>query len=475
MTVEQASYRRILTSSSIVGGASMIGILLAVLRMKVAALALGPAGIGLVSLLQAAIATIGAIAGLGIANAATRQIAAGRGGPGEAVARRVLFWSTAGLALTGAYVVSIAGGAIIGQLIPGEFAPSQIAWIALGVALTLVAAAQTGLLTGLGQIKAVAKTNVAAGILATVAVVVTIWWLRDAAIWVLVLSGPATAALAGAYYALRAPRALAPRQPWSIHVTEAGVMVRLGLAMMLAGLISSGGLLAVRALVGDRLGLESIGLFQAAWAISTTYLGFILAAMTTDYYPRLSATIDDHGAANRLVNQQTEIALLFGGPVIVAMIAAAPLLIHLLYAAKFTPAADILRWQLIGDILKIVSWPLAYVALASKRGAWFVACEFLGMASFLLCVMLLVPQFGVAATGIGYLGMYLPYLPLVYFFARRLTGFRWSGAVKTDLTHLLLVALATLAAAEWSLAGGLIVGAAGAALLGAKGYRRVFR
>ena len=43
------------------------------------------------------------------------------------------------------------------------------------------------------------------------------------------------------------------------------------------------------------------------------------------------------------------------GPVLMAMITLAPWVIHLLYAESFSPAADILRWQALGDIFKVAS------------------------------------------------------------------------------------------------------------------------
>ena len=50
MTEQLASYRRILKSSSIIGGSSVINILIGLLRTKVLAILIGPSGVGLVSL-----------------------------------------------------------------------------------------------------------------------------------------------------------------------------------------------------------------------------------------------------------------------------------------------------------------------------------------------------------------------------------------------------------------------------------------
>ena len=50
MTETSASYRRILKSSSIIGGASFLNIAIGLVRTKVLAVLLGPSGVGLVSL-----------------------------------------------------------------------------------------------------------------------------------------------------------------------------------------------------------------------------------------------------------------------------------------------------------------------------------------------------------------------------------------------------------------------------------------
>jgi O-antigen/teichoic acid export membrane protein len=60
-----ATYRQILRSSSIIGGASFVGVLVALLRIKAAAILLGPAGVGLIGLLQSLMATAASVSALG--------------------------------------------------------------------------------------------------------------------------------------------------------------------------------------------------------------------------------------------------------------------------------------------------------------------------------------------------------------------------------------------------------------------------
>ncbi|MCB1507177.1 MAG: O-antigen translocase, partial [Hyphomicrobiaceae bacterium] len=72
---DQNSYRTILRSSSIMGGASVINVLIGLLRMKLVAVLLGPAGIGLIGLLQNLMQAASGVAAMGLGTVGVRQIA----------------------------------------------------------------------------------------------------------------------------------------------------------------------------------------------------------------------------------------------------------------------------------------------------------------------------------------------------------------------------------------------------------------
>ena len=57
------------------------------------------------------------------------------------------------------------------------------------------------------------------------------------------------------------------------------------------------------------------------------------------------------------------------------MITLAPWVIHLLYAESFSPAAEILRWQVLGDIFKVASAPIVFIFLATGHGGIAVGLE----------------------------------------------------------------------------------------------------
>src|SRR5512138_2353725 len=70
------SYRQILRSTLLMGGSSVVSILLGILRTKVLALLIGPAGVGLAGLFTSTTSLVTAIFGMGIGESAVRSIAA---------------------------------------------------------------------------------------------------------------------------------------------------------------------------------------------------------------------------------------------------------------------------------------------------------------------------------------------------------------------------------------------------------------
>jgi PST family polysaccharide transporter len=80
----------------------VLNVLVSLLRMKVVAVMLGPAGVGLIGLFHNIVTTSAAAASLGVGAAGTRKIAQLAGGKQTAeldAVRRALFWGTLGLSI----------------------------------------------------------------------------------------------------------------------------------------------------------------------------------------------------------------------------------------------------------------------------------------------------------------------------------------------------------------------------------------
>ena len=428
----QSSYRTILRSSSIIGGAQVINIAIGLIKMKAAAVLLGPTGVGLVGLYTNLIQTTATVTSLGMANVGTRQIVTAHAAGGDRAVeriRRALFWAILGLALIGAALFWLASGWVARVVLADPARASQVAWLSLGVALSVATGYQAAMLTGLRRVADLARITVGTGIWGTVLGVGALWMWGGAGLLAMVLIAPAVTLILGHFYVIRLRSATGPDLRLPEMAQDWLDLARLGLPFMLSSVVTLLGHLAARMLVQHELGPEALGQFQAAWTIGMTYLGFVLGAMSTDFYPRLTAAIHDPEKACRLVNEQTEVALLLCAPVLLALLGCAPWVIRLLYSPEFGPAIDILRWQLLGDILKLLSWPLGFVILARGAGKTFLLTESLGMMVLLAAIWIGIPLVGITATGMAFLAMYGLYLPLVWGLGGRMIGFHWSRSV----------------------------------------------
>lgn len=449
----KSSHRQILRSSSIIGGASVINIIIGLLRIKVVAVLLGPAGVGLVGILQNVMTTASTISSLGVGNVGTRQIAeaAGRNEQDSIdAARRALFWGTLILAVFGGLLFWTLRYELAIWVIDDPSMADTIGWLAIGVALSIATSAQSAFLTGMRRIGDIARAQITSSLVYTLLGTAAIAWLGERGVLLYILVVPLTGFVVTHYFVARLPHIQSPPTPLRTLIGQWQNMIRLGTAFMLAGLAGTLGQLAVRTLVQRELGAEDLGYFHAAFLISMTYLSFVLGAMGTDYYPRLTAAIHNHKTANRLVNEQTEVALLLASPVLLVMLALAPWIVQLLYSAEFAQAVTILRWQILGDVLKIASWPLGFVILAAGDGRTFMLTESFAMAVFAGITWLAIPFVGIQATGISFLTMYVLHLPLMYWLARHRTRLRWSATVKRDFMLLLVSAVLVAATGHWN-------------------------
>lgn len=439
-----SSHRQIFRTSAIMGSASAINMVIGVIKVKVLAVLLGPAGIGLMGLYQNIMGMAATLAGCGIATSGVRQLAATTGEQETLdIVRRALWLGNLMLGIFGMIVLLLLRDSVSLWVFNDVAHSVSVGWLGLGILLTLIAGSQTALLQGLRRIGDLARVNIISAIIGAIVGILAIYLLGEEGVLWFVLTAPGISILVAWYYALRLPRPTTDYD-WSVIQQQWQLMFKLGVPLMAAGLLTLVTQLVVRSIIVREIGLDASGYFQAAWAISMTYIGFVLGAMGSDYYPRLTGVIDDHRSAGKLVNEQAEMVLLLSAPALLAMITLAPWIINLLYAENFSPAVDILRWQVLGDILKVSSWPMGFIVLAMGRGGIFIGTQFIWNGVYLGFTMIGVHEYGLIVTGVGFWVAYLISYGVVAMVAMRLISF------KLDQRNCLFTILL-------SLAGGLIL------------------
>jgi PST family polysaccharide transporter len=353
-----SSYGQILKSSALVGGSKVVDVLVGMVRVKVMAVLLGPAGFGLMGFFTSITDMTRSVSGMGINTSGVRQIAEAVGsGDAARVARTVTVLRRVSVLLGALGAVFLL--VFCRQVSEFTFQTGAYAWSVtlLGVAVFIrtVSDAQGALIQGTRRIAELALCSVLGSVLGTLLTVPLLYFFREQGVV------PSLIAVAAMTFCLTwwfSRRVGIPSVPLRLDEmkAEVGTLLRLGVAFMASGLLMLGSMYVIRLIVAHHpaeadKGLELAGYYGAAWAMGGLYIGTILEAMGADFYPRLTGLAQDHAACNRAVNEQAEISLLLAGPGVLVTMTLAPFVLTLFYSARFEVAVDLPGHDAAGDLV----------------------------------------------------------------------------------------------------------------------------
>ncbi len=442
-TPPKSGYGEILKSSSILGGAQGLSYLIAMARTKAVAVLLGPAGVGVVSLYQSMTALLGTIAGLGIPSSGVREVSEAWSADDlqrTAIARlnlQRISWTTgiAGWILTASLSYPLSQWAFSSH----EHALA-VAILGASVMISTVTGGRMAVIQGMRRIGDIARIQILSMTVETLVAISLYGWLREKAIVPVLIGSAAISYGVSWYFSSRIPWDK-PTLDWKQTWDGSKHLIGLGVAFVWTAILAAGVALATRTIIVRDLGIEANGIFQSAWGISGMFAGFILAAMGTDFYPRLTAVSRDHPKMNQMVNEQTEIAILLAFPGLIGTLVFAPWLMKIFYTAKFIEGSVLLPWFVLGVFFKVISWPMGFILLAKGEIRWFITAESLFNLCQLGLTVYLIKAEGITGAAHAFAALYGIYLLAMVALSRSLSGFIWSRK-----TFTLLITTTTLVA-----------------------------
>lgn len=421
-----------LKATSIIGGTQFLTIVIGVLRGKVLAILLGPSGFGMYGMFQSIIDLGRNISGFGLNYSAVKDISESvatddqiKIGETLTVLRKLVIWSgILGVLLTFMF------SDLISELTFGTNSySSHIKFLSIILIVISLSGGQMAILQGKMEITKMAKANLWASILSTMVSIILFYLFGLSSIVpVLIISSFIT--LFYSWFYTRKIKYNKIKLSNKFIVKAGYGMVKLGFFIVITGFISTLTLYIVRKIILSKLNIESVGFFQASWMINTTYIGIILNAMLADFFPRLSAINNDNNSSNKLINDQIELALILGTPMILGFIAFAPFAIDLLYSKSFNLTVTILRWQLLGSFITLIMWPLGVMFLAKNKGFHSIWTDGLWSILFVGLIYFGWELFNYQILGIAFFVASVIKLICVYFVTNFLGKFTFSREIK---------------------------------------------
>lgn len=157
----------------------------------------------------------------------------------------------------------------------------------------------------------------------------------------------------------------------------------------------------VRNHLGEILGWEAAGYWEAMWRLSAAYLMFVTTTLGVYYLPRLSE-LKDPEAIKKEIIQGYKIILPVAAACGVTIYLLRDFIISVLFTQEFAPMRDLFAWQMLGDTLKIGSWLLGYVLTAKALTKAYIFSEVSFSFLFFAMVYLLTDIYYIKSAAIAH-------------------------------------------------------------------------
>lgn len=431
-------------SSLGIGGAFSLGVAASALtaigglvRTRIVANLLGPAGIGITSeITQIATTALTPVSVVQVP--LVSAVAKEHQGRPEATNAQAA-WDTSVTLTTVLVVASLAcGWSLRSYVVADAWGP----YGALGLALAVVAAGATAL-GGLGAQALAAVTALRAqaaytsiAVLASVLVVGACAWIDGLRGFFVGTAIAAVVPVLALPFLLRRAQAplVAIGRP-RLASSFLGEALRVGVPSLAVAVTGQGAMTYLREYLRTHLGVEANGYFQASLGFDTLIVASTLQTLGNYVFPRYAAA-DGVEALRREVLAAGDFVMRIMPPAVLVGIGARGLILRTLFGPEFIEAESILGLYLVADIARAVSWTQGGALIYRKSMTPFVVTNVLFWVAFTANVWLLEPRFGLAGVGLAYcvgviIQAVLTGLSLTYVLGVQLPAMRyarWMGA-----------------------------------------------
>lgn len=402
---EKTSYGTIFKTTFLFGFVQVFKAIVAIVKNKIAAVLIGPEGMGILGIYQNVISMIQTGAGLGVNQSAVRDISEARGIGDEKGISRIISVVNKVILFTGLLgcFVTLCLSYWLSDWTFGDNA-HIVAYcvIAFVVALNIIDETKQAILKGMRQLRALAKAGMigsAAGLIITAPLY---YFFGKEGIVPALLIASIIAVLVSNYFVEKIGY-----EKLSIPIKEVAKdstpMIKMGVALMTVTFLQYFVSLIVNAYIRSKGGLDDVGFFNAGNTIINGYFGVIITALMTDYYPRLAAVNNDNQAIQEELNRQSLVTLVLTCPMFVLFMTLLPLFIRLLYTEEFLPAVDFVKWGIYFTLITVVSNQVDMILIAKFKSRIMLTISVITRSLQVLLSISMYSLLGLKGLGITFL------------------------------------------------------------------------
>lgn len=396
-----SAYKRLLKVTTLFGSVQGLNILMNLIRAKLAAMLLGPAGIGLNSIYNETREFIHSTTNLGMDQSGTREIAKSTGAPDLADSVTLTRSWIMLLAVFGMLVTAIFAYPLSWMLFSDGDHTWQIVALSPAVAFSTLTCGELTVLRGLQQMKTIAGVSVlhvVLGVLTTIPLYYI--WGMDGIIGALVLMTLSLAVVTMIYsYRIHPPKFCFVKA----FLAKGRQMLVLGMSFVIAGFIANLGKLAVKAYINVNGSLDDVGLYSAGLTLTLMISNVVFASLENEFYPRLSSIFMDKTQRYLAIVRQMKVGLAIITPITIVAIVLMPWIVPILLSDEFSTIVPMAQIASVGLIFRALYLPAALVPMAAGESKIYLLLQAVSYVSFVPAIILGYHFGGITGTGIGLL------------------------------------------------------------------------
>jgi len=370
----KTTYRQILKATSVFGGVQVFGMIVSVIRSKLIAVFIGPAGMGIAALLTATTNIISGISSLGIEVSAVKHISGhyrdedhdSVSVPVSIVRRIALYTGIVGTLMTALL------SSWLSVMTFGDYSHTfSFAFLAVTLLLKQLSTAELAILQSLRKIKYLARANFFGNLIGLLFSAPLYYFYGIDAIVPTIIIATACATLSSYLYSykVKIKRTQLNRGQF---LEQGKSILKLGILMTLANVLTLVVSWLIQIYIGHSAGTETVGFYNAGFTMLNSYVGILFVAMGTDYFPRLSALIDNHDKMKEAVLEQSIIGVLIITPIIALFLAFSDEIVRILFASEFAVIVPMVSIGIVGMLFRTVSFSIGYMILAKADTKLFI-------------------------------------------------------------------------------------------------------
>lgn len=442
----------VLKAMGIFGGVQVLNILCSLIRNKLVAMWIGPAGVGLFGIFNQALEMLNTATNLGVRNSSVRDISQAVEKRDSSMISRIItvvrrwsFW----LGLGGA-LITMAIAPLLSRLTFGDF---NHIWhyVALSAAVLFMALTngEYAVLQGLSKLKKLARVTVSGTLGGLLISIPMFYFLREDSVLPSIIVY-ALCVMAAALFTKdkEFPKAKVTSRE---TVSMGADFIKLGVFMTLGSFVAMLASYIFVSWLNITSGKETVGFYQAGYTLVDKYAGLVFVALGYEYYPRLARVAGSSMRLRVFVSNQINLSFMVLTPCLLAFILLRSHLVWLLYSKEFLVILTYISWGVVGTVLRATSWCLSFVMLAKGDGKIFLITESLDAVIGLTLNIVCFSLWGVDGLGFAYIAWFACYtiiVGVVYFRVYHLTI---SIKCLRNLVATLLVCIAAVLAMQHSL------------------------